>query len=192
MTRTAVQLNDQAEMRKELQKVEQANAAYERAYAALEQMNSTAKGWEIRGRIAAAAAQAKPLTDKVIALALDKQDQQASALLMLQAGPATQKWQDVMDEYIALQKERNHAQGWSAWSASSNSMPMSARMRRSAACRPAQPMPRVAPRRTPARRWPVPPSAAPPLPPAASNGKSVNLAITAIIGSVLIHLEALR
>jgi methyl-accepting chemotaxis protein len=107
VTRSVVLMSDESGMRKELQKVEQARAEYNQATRTLEQLPSTPKGRAIRERIAAAGAEARPLTDQVIALALANKDEEATALLLSRAGPATQKWQDVMDEYVALQKEHN-------------------------------------------------------------------------------------
>ena len=114
VTRTAVLLTDEATMRKELQVAERANADYDKARAELDQMPGSAKGQEIRARIAAAAAEARPLTEKVVALALANKDEEATALLMTQAAPATQKWQDVMDEFIALEKEQSHSEAQAA------------------------------------------------------------------------------
>ena len=114
VTRTAVLLTDEAAMRKELQVAERANADYDKARAELDQMPGSAKGQEIRARIAAAAAEARPLTEKVVALALANKDEEATALLMTQAAPATQKWQDVMDEFIALEKEQSHSEAQAA------------------------------------------------------------------------------
>ena len=114
VTRTAVLLTDEAAMRKELQKSDQARATYDKASAALDQMPGTGKGQEIRARIAAAAGVAWPLTEKVVTLALANKDEEAIALLMSQAGPATQQWQDVMDEYVELQKQHGHEEAAAA------------------------------------------------------------------------------
>ncbi|ELX13428.1 methyl-accepting chemotaxis protein [Janthinobacterium sp. HH01] len=109
VTRTVVLLTDQAAIRNELAKLQAARANYNKAAEALSRLPATARGLEIRARIAAAGQEARPLTDKVVAMAQANQDAEATDVLMKQAGPATQRWQDVMDEYAALQKENNQA-----------------------------------------------------------------------------------
>ena len=107
VTRTAVLLTDPSEIRSQLQKLAAARASYDRAHAALEQLPSTEKGRALRARIDAAHQEAQPLTDRVLALALANKDEEATALLMSQSGPATQRWQDDMDQYLQLQTQHN-------------------------------------------------------------------------------------
>jgi len=109
VTRTVVLLSDPAAMQSELAKLQAARTNYNKAAETLGRLPATAKGMAIRGRIAAAGQEARPLTDKVVAMAQANQDAGATEVLMKQAGPATQRWQDVMDEYAALQKENNQA-----------------------------------------------------------------------------------
>jgi methyl-accepting chemotaxis protein len=109
VSRTVVLLNEEAAIRAEMEKVSKARAVYNSAVEQLMKMPATAKGMEIRERIAGLAATARPLNDKVFALALVNQDAEATGLLVGQAGPATQRWQDAMDEYAELQKNSNHA-----------------------------------------------------------------------------------
>ncbi|WP_235923072.1 methyl-accepting chemotaxis protein [Rugamonas aquatica] len=109
VTRTVVLLNDPAAIESELAKLYTARGHYNKAAETLGRLPATAKGLEIRARIAAAGQEARPLTDKVVAMAKANQDAEATEVLMKQAGPATQRWQDVMDEYAALQKENNQA-----------------------------------------------------------------------------------
>jgi methyl-accepting chemotaxis protein len=80
-------------------------------------MSTTPKGTAIRARIAALAQEARPLNTKVFELALANQDAEATEILMKQAAPPTQKWQDAMDEYATLQKENNKADADAATSA---------------------------------------------------------------------------
>ena len=109
VTRTVVLLNDPAAIDSELAKLQTARGHYNKASEALGRLPATAKGLAIRARIAAAGQEARPLTDKVVTMAKANQDAEATEMLMKQAGPATQRWQDVMDEYAALQKENNQA-----------------------------------------------------------------------------------
>jgi len=107
VTHTAVLLSDESEIRSQLQKLDAARATYDSARAALEKLPSTEKERALRGRIDGARAEAHPLTDSVLTLALANKDEQATALLMAQSGPSTQRWQDIMDDYLELQKQHN-------------------------------------------------------------------------------------
>jgi methyl-accepting chemotaxis protein len=107
VTRTIVLLSDEAAMQRELPKIEAARASYDKAQAALDALPATAEGKEIRARIGALRQEARPLNDQVLRLALQHKDDEATALLMQKAGPATQRWQDAMDEDVALQRKHN-------------------------------------------------------------------------------------
>jgi methyl-accepting chemotaxis protein len=107
VTRSVVLLSDEAAIRKEMEKVTKARAVYNQAEDQLAKLPATPKGLEIRERIAAQAKITRPLNDQVFELALANKDAEATEVLMKQAGPLTQTWQDVMDEYAALQKENN-------------------------------------------------------------------------------------
>jgi methyl-accepting chemotaxis protein len=107
VTRSVVLLNDEAAIRREMEKVAKARAVYNQAVEQLIKLPATPKGVEIRERIAAQAKTTRPLNDKVFELALANKDEEATEVLMKQAGPLTQAWQDAMDEYAALQKENN-------------------------------------------------------------------------------------
>ena len=117
VSRSVVLLTEQPAIREELAKVEQARAAYNKSVDALGKMSATPQGVAIRERIAALAREARPMNDQVFALALANQDAEATEVLMKQAGPSTQKWQQAMDEYAALQKENNQADADAATSA---------------------------------------------------------------------------
>ncbi|WP_343732987.1 methyl-accepting chemotaxis protein [Duganella sp.] len=107
VTRSVVLLNDTAAIQREIEKVTRARAVYNKAVEALAAMPATSKGVAIRDRIAAQAKLTRPLNDKVLELALAHNDAEATDILMKQAGPNTQNWQDAMDEYAALQKQTN-------------------------------------------------------------------------------------
>nr|WP_308495408.1 methyl-accepting chemotaxis protein [Duganella aceris] len=109
VSRSVVLLNDEAAIRAEMAKVQTAREAYNQAVDKLGRMPSTPQGAEIRARIAGMALEARPMNDKVFELALANHDDEATVLLMQQAGPATLKWQDAMDDYARLQKANNQA-----------------------------------------------------------------------------------
>jgi methyl-accepting chemotaxis protein len=97
-TRTVVLLDEVGAMQRSLAKMQAARATYDKASNALNALPTGAEGSALRGRIDAIKLKARPLTDKVVALALQHKDAEATALIVAEAGPATQAWQDVMDE----------------------------------------------------------------------------------------------
>jgi methyl-accepting chemotaxis protein len=105
ITRTIILLNDEAAMGAEKRKLDATRQRYNEAWDALEKTAASDKGKAVRTRIKASGAEARGLTDKVIDLALINKNDEATKLLMAQAAPAAQKWQDAIDENIALQEE---------------------------------------------------------------------------------------
>ncbi|HYD78590.1 MAG TPA: methyl-accepting chemotaxis protein [Paucimonas sp.] len=105
--RTAILLEDAAAMRAEIRKIEVARSKYDDAVTALEKTAASEAGQAIRNRIKEAMQAARPLNQKVLDLALENKDAEAIELLLKQAAPATQKWQDALDENIELQKQNN-------------------------------------------------------------------------------------
>jgi methyl-accepting chemotaxis protein len=109
ISRSVVLLTSQADIRIELEKVTKARAAYNAAQDQLGKMSATPKGIAIRERILGLQKIARPFNDQVFELALANKDDEATQILMKQAGPATQSWQEAMDEYAALQRATNQA-----------------------------------------------------------------------------------
>jgi methyl-accepting chemotaxis protein len=109
VSRSVVLLAAEPEIRSELEKVTKARAAYNAALEQLGKMPATPKGIAIRERIVGLQQTARPFNDQVFELALANKDEEATQILMKQAGPATQLWQEAMDEYAALQKATNQA-----------------------------------------------------------------------------------
>jgi methyl-accepting chemotaxis protein len=64
----------------------------------------------IRAKIDAAATKARALNNRVMDLAMNDRPADAVALLEKEAAPATQQWQDALNENIALQTRTNAAQ----------------------------------------------------------------------------------
>ena len=103
--RSIVLLSDKAAQASEQRKIEEARKKYSESFDALEKTAASEKGKALRARIKAQREEAAPLNDKVLAFAHNDEDDDATKLLMTKAGPATQKWQDLIDENIALQEE---------------------------------------------------------------------------------------
>ena len=107
ITRTIIILSDEAAMAVEKKKLDSFRQKYNEAWDALEKTEASEKGKSIRSKMKAAAAETRPLTDKVLELALANKNDDATKLLLTQAAPATQKWQDAIDENISLQEENS-------------------------------------------------------------------------------------
>jgi methyl-accepting chemotaxis protein len=70
-------------------------------------MPASEAGRAMRAKIASTRLAARPLNDKVIEMGMAGQMPEATALLMKEANPATIKWQEAIEENIALQESAN-------------------------------------------------------------------------------------
>jgi len=109
VSRSVVLLDSDAAINNEMTKVTAARAAYNDARDKLAAMPATARGIAIRDRIAVLQQDSRAFNDQVFAAARAHDDVAATRILMQQAGPATQQWQDAMEEYAALQRATNAA-----------------------------------------------------------------------------------
>jgi methyl-accepting chemotaxis protein len=107
ITRTIILLTDEAAMAAEKKKLDSFRQKYNESWDALEKFEASDKGKAIRSKIKAAAAESRPLTDKVIELAMANKNEEALKLLLGQAAPLVQKWQDAIDENINLQTDNS-------------------------------------------------------------------------------------
>ena len=105
ITRTIILITDEAGMSAEKKKLDGVRQKYNEAWETLDKLPASEKGKAARAKIKNAAAEARPLTDKVLDLAMSNKNDEALKLLMSQAAPAAQKWQDAIDENVALQDE---------------------------------------------------------------------------------------
>ncbi|WAT16167.1 methyl-accepting chemotaxis protein [Xanthomonas fragariae] len=87
--------------------IKQQRARYEETRNALYQFSATPTATAIRNDIDAANTVARATNEKVMALDSAGKLDQAQALLLTQAGPATQKWQDALASYSELQRKRS-------------------------------------------------------------------------------------
>lgn len=105
--RTLIILSDEAEMATQEKKIEEARLRYNRAHDALEQMPASEAGKAFRANILALQVKARAINDQVLTLALANKNAEATALLLREAGPATQKWLEVLEQDVALQNASN-------------------------------------------------------------------------------------
>ena len=100
--RTIVLLKDPAQIAQERKKIDQARQKYNESFDALDKTSTNEKDKAIRAKIKAQATDTQVLNDKVLALDTEGKDDEAVKLLLTEAGPATTKWQDLLDENIAF------------------------------------------------------------------------------------------
>jgi methyl-accepting chemotaxis protein len=105
--RNIVILSDADARQAETKTIGKARSDYNAFLAELEKTVTSPAGVVILKKIKDAQQIARPLNDKVIALALQNQNAEAMDLMVKQAGPATQRWADAMYEYVERQKDRN-------------------------------------------------------------------------------------
>jgi methyl-accepting chemotaxis protein len=110
VTRTLVLLDDKAQEERERAKITQARTDYDAAWTELDKFPASETGRANRASIAAARDAARALNSKVVELALADQGKEATELLMREAGPATQKWQEALDVNIRFQEGSNEKQ----------------------------------------------------------------------------------
>jgi len=109
-TRTVILLEDPAAMAAEMKQIEAARAKYAEALAAAEKLPVSERGKALRASMKAAADDVRPMTNKVLELALAGKKDEALKLLLAQAAPAAQKWQDLIQEDVHLQNEESQAE----------------------------------------------------------------------------------
>jgi methyl-accepting chemotaxis protein len=105
ITRTIILLSDDSAMAAEKRKLDLVRQKYNETWEALEKTEASEKGKALRAKIKAAATEGRALTDRVLELALAEKNEEATKLLMAQAAPAAQRWQDAIDENMALQED---------------------------------------------------------------------------------------
>jgi methyl-accepting chemotaxis protein len=106
VVRTIALLSDEAEAHEQHKKIDAARGAYNAAFAALEKMPLDDAGKTFLATIKEDQSAARPLNDRFLELAKTSKDE-AIVLLLKKAGPATTRWQDAIEHFIDLQKEKN-------------------------------------------------------------------------------------
>jgi len=105
-TRTLVLLRDPIATAAEQKSVELSRQKYNEAFDELVKMSVDEKEKAAVAKLRAIAAEVRPLNDKVLGLHGANRDEEAIHVLLTEAGPATQKWQEVLEEDANLQEEK--------------------------------------------------------------------------------------
>jgi methyl-accepting chemotaxis protein len=107
VVRTLVILEDVNQMGQEKDKIIQARERYDKSFAALQKLPASAAGQALRSKIADLAGISRRLNNQIIELAMANKDAEAKDLLLGQAGPAVNQWQEAIAENIHLQEQQN-------------------------------------------------------------------------------------
>ena len=99
-----VLLNDPAHIETEVLKITGARRRYDDAWSALLKLPASDASRSLRSGIRSAAERARLLNTQVVDLARAGSDEEATSMLLAQAVPAAQRWQDRIDEKIALEE----------------------------------------------------------------------------------------
>jgi methyl-accepting chemotaxis protein len=109
VVRTLVILEDRAEIERQAQKIAAARKLYADSWAALQKFTPSEAARPIRAQIQQGEERAKPLFEKVIALAKAGQDREATELLLTGLIPVSNQWLEAIEENVVLQKKLNEA-----------------------------------------------------------------------------------
>ncbi|KQX01753.1 chemotaxis protein [Massilia sp. Root418] len=119
--RTVALQSDEASAHAESQKITDAKARYDKAYATLDQMPLDQTGRTLMAEIKAGHDAALPTYDQF--LKLSKTDRDAAVTYLLrQAGPATSAWQEAIQKYVEVQLAKSRQDEQSADASNSRAM----------------------------------------------------------------------
>ena len=102
--RTVMLQADDTALSAELAKLTDARGRYDQAWGALDKLAASDAGKALRAKIAAARDQTRPMNDKVLALGQAGETPSAVGYLLKTAGPAADRWQAAIGEYISFQE----------------------------------------------------------------------------------------
>ena len=108
LVRNIALMDDPAYAREQQQVLASLRAEYQAAWDALDSMPTDAAGQALRDRITQARNEAMPANDALVRLAVQQLDDEAKAVLLAQAAPAVERWQQALRENLILQAERNN------------------------------------------------------------------------------------
>ena len=107
VVRTVMLLADDGAQAAARAKLQASREAYDKAWAALQQLPASEAGQARRAKVAAAAQETRPMNDKVLALGQAGETPSAVGYLLKTAGPAATRWQEAIHENIAFQEAEN-------------------------------------------------------------------------------------
>jgi len=107
VSRTLIILTDDESMRREKKKIDEARIQYDKAWEGVQKTAATERGRTLQVKIQELAAVARPINDRLVVNALANRNDAATAIMIKEAMPAMQKWQDAIEEGVRMQEEIN-------------------------------------------------------------------------------------
>ena len=107
VTRTLIILTDMESMQREKKKIDEARVRYEAAWEAIMKTPATEAGKALRAKILEVRTASRPINDRLIENALANRNDTATAIMLKEAMPAMQKWQDAIHDAMTMQEEAN-------------------------------------------------------------------------------------
>ncbi|MBI1772505.1 MAG: MCP four helix bundle domain-containing protein, partial [Burkholderiales bacterium] len=104
--RTIALISDEAQIATEYKKILVVREKYNVAYSTLEKMPLDENGKAFVATIKADQVAARALNDKFVGMSKSNKDE-AVAFLLKEVGPANTKWQEALEEFVNLQKDKN-------------------------------------------------------------------------------------
>ena len=106
--RSLMLLTDAKEIADGQELIVKSRARYDKAWTSLIAMPGTSNDKELQAAILAAQQKARPLNDQVMAFTRTGKIGEAIDLLFKEASPASTKWQEALEENVALQQSNNN------------------------------------------------------------------------------------
>ena len=110
LIRNILILTDKAEIDAEKKKLDAARDRYNKAWDGLNKFPASERGQQLRKGVSDAAQAARAANNKVIALATEGKDAEATTVMLKEAGPLVHKWSEAIDANINFQEENNKRQ----------------------------------------------------------------------------------
>jgi methyl-accepting chemotaxis protein len=104
--RSVLLIKDPVQAAREREKIVKARQQYDKAFLEISQLGATESGKALFARLEAAKNVSRPLNDKILSLIDQNKRDEALEVLLTQARPAVEEWQDAIDDYAKLQHEQ--------------------------------------------------------------------------------------
>jgi methyl-accepting chemotaxis protein len=104
--RSVMLIKDPVQAARERDKIVKARQQYDKAFLEVTQLGATESGKALFARMEAAKNASRPLNDRVLSLVDQGKRDEALDVLLTQARPAVEEWQDAIDDYAKLQHDQ--------------------------------------------------------------------------------------
>ncbi len=104
--RSVMLIKDPVQAARERDKIVKARQQYDKAFLEVSQLGATESGKALFRRMETAKNLSRPLNDRVLLLVDQGKREEALEVLLSQARPAVDEWQDAIDDYAKLQHEQ--------------------------------------------------------------------------------------